>query len=103
MFTVTSNAAQQILNAAQEGNMQNLALRIAASRKEDGSIHYRIGFDEERPGDILINSEGATILIGNEDKYLLQGTVMDFGEVEPGRPAFIFSNPNDPHYTPPTE
>jgi iron-sulfur cluster assembly protein len=28
---------------------------------------------------------------------------MDYVEIEPGQFRFIFLNPKDPHYTPPTE
>jgi iron-sulfur cluster assembly protein len=32
---------------------------------------------------------------------LLNGTTIDFVEIEPGKHHFIFMNPNDANYTPP--
>ena len=43
---VTESAAQQILASIPEGEQQAGDLRIAAKRKEDGSIEYAMGFDE---------------------------------------------------------
>ena len=43
------------------------------------------------------------ILIRCPDKELLNGTVLDYVELESGQFNFIFMNPNDPHYQPPTE
>jgi len=103
MFEVTKQAARQIRKAAQEGDMEELALRISAIRGPDGSIGYQMGFDEIGVGDTLLNSEGVDIVINNEAKELLNGTVLDFVELEPGDFQFIFLNPNDPQYRPPTE
>ena len=34
-------------------------------------------------------------------KILLEGTTLDYVELEPGEHQFIFMNPNDANYTPP--
>lgn len=103
MFTVTQNAAAQIRKSVEEGNMTGLVLRVAASRKPDGSIDYKIGFDEIGKDDIRLTSEGIDVVIARADTELLNGTVMDFVEIEQGNFRFIFMNPNDPNYSPPTE
>jgi iron-sulfur cluster assembly protein len=103
MFEVTKQAARQIRKAAQEGDMEELALRIDAIRSPDGSISYQMGFDEIGVGDTLLNSKGVDIVISNEAKELLNGTILDFVEMEPENLQFIFLNPNDPQYRPPTE
>jgi iron-sulfur cluster assembly protein len=103
MFEVTKQAARQIRKAAQEGDMEELALRIDAIRSPDGSISYQMGFDEIGVGDTLLNSKGVDIVISTEAKELLNGTILDFVEMEPEDLQFIFLNPNDPQYRPPTE
>jgi iron-sulfur cluster assembly protein len=95
MFKVTSEAAKQISQSAAQSDAQNLALRIAAKRKPDGSIEYGMGFDAERANDLQLISEGITLLISPHSKELLQGTILDYVELEPGEFQFIFINPND--------
>ncbi len=103
MFTVTKAAASQIRNSAHSGNAEELALRIAATRKPDGAIEYQIGFDEVGLEDVLLNSRGVDVVFAKADKELLNGTVLDYVEIEPGEFRFIFMNPNDPQYRPPVE
>jgi iron-sulfur cluster assembly protein len=100
MFKVTSEAAKQISYAAAQSDAQNLALRIAAKRKPDGSIEYGMGFDAERANDLQLISEGITLLISPHSKELLQGTVLDYVELKPGEFQFIFINPNDADVSP---
>ena len=103
MFKLTKAAAREIRNSARDGDVEELPLRIAATRDSDRGISYQMGFDEISEGDTLINSCGVDILIRCPDKELLNGTVLDYVELESGQFNFIFMNPNDPHYQPPTE
>jgi iron-sulfur cluster assembly protein len=103
MFKVTKSAASQIRDSAHGGDNEELALRIAATRKPDGAIEYQMGFDEVGMEDVLLNSRGVDVVFGNDQKELLNGTVLDYVEIEPGEFRFIFMNPNDPHYQPPAE
>jgi iron-sulfur cluster assembly protein len=103
MITITQTAARQIRRSADSGNMEELALRIAASRNADGSIGYRMGFDEIAPNDVLVNARGVDVVLRDDDKQLLNGVTLDFVELEPGDFQFIFLNPNDPNYQPPSE
>lgn len=103
MFEVTKAAARQIRDSAHAGDTEELALRIAATRKADGAIEYQMGFDEVGVEDVLLNSRGVDVVFAGEQKELLNGTVLDYVEIEPGEFRFIFMNPNDPHYRPPAE
>ena len=103
MFTVTKAAAKQIRRSAASGDTEELALRVAASRTGDGGIDYRMGFDDVGVNDTLLSTNGVDVVIGADDKSLLNGTVLDYVEMEPGDHRFIFLNPNDPHHRPPTE
>jgi iron-sulfur cluster assembly protein len=91
MFTLTSAAAAQIRKAAADGDMGDLALRVAARREPDGSITYGMGFDEpaqdESPS---LKAEGVSVLIAAPSRPLLQDTQLDFVELNPGEFRFIF-------------
>lgn len=101
MFKLTTNAANQIRYAAEQSGITDLSLRLAAQRQSDGSIEYLMGFDEIKDEDIRFKSEGVNILMAPEYAILLDATVMDFVELEPGVHQFIFLNPKDPTYIPP--
>lgn len=102
MITITPAAADQIRASARAGNMEGLAIRIAARREPDGSIHYGLGFDDnEQDGDLRLSVEGVDVVIGEASRILVDGMTMDYVEIEPGAWQFIFLNPNDVNYVPP--
>ena len=102
MISITPSAAKQIKESAKQNRMEGMALRIAAQRESDGSIHYGMGFDDlDREGDLRYTSEGIELVVAPTSRPLLDGTVLDYVEMEPGTFEFIFMNPNDPNYTPP--
>ena len=102
MITITPAAAEQIRASAEQDGMQDLAMRIAAKRNPDGSIHYGMGFDDtEHDGDMHVTSAGINVIISETSKILLDGMTLDYVEIEPETFQFIFMNPNDVHYVPP--
>ncbi|HEY9052647.1 MAG TPA: iron-sulfur cluster biosynthesis family protein [Gammaproteobacteria bacterium] len=103
MIKLTPAAAKQIRLSAKEGNLDGLPLRIAATRQDDGSIHYGMGFDDVKEDDTSYTSEGVDVIVSEISKDILTGTTIDYVELEPGKPQFIFMNPNDANYTPPKE
>jgi len=103
MITLTAEAAKQIRQSAKEGNLEGLPLRIAGTRNEDGSIHYGMGFDDVKEEDTTYTSEGVDIVVSIASREVLDGMTVDYVELEPGKPQFIFMNPNDANYTPPAE
>lgn len=102
MINITPSAAKQIIQSAKQGNTEGLALRVAATRNEDNSIHYGMGFDKEKDNDIKVKSDGIEVIVSPVSADLLKDTTLDFVELEPGKHQFIFMNPNDPDYTPPS-
>lgn len=102
MITITPAAAGQIRRSAEQGGMQDLAMRVAAKRNPDGSIHYGMGFDDsELEGDVRVTSEGIDVVIAETSQILLDGMTLDYVEIESGNFQFIFLNPNDVNYVPP--
>ena len=103
MISITPNAASQIKLSAQQSKSEGMALRIAATRNSDDSIHYGMGFDDSKEDDISVTSEAIEIIVSPASAAILKDTVLDFVEIEPGKSQFIFMNPNDPNYKPPAE
>ncbi len=103
MITITPAAAKQIKLSAEQSKSKGMALRIAATRNADNSIHYGMGFDDSKEDDISVTSEDVEVVMAPSSAELLKETVIDFVELEPEKFQFIFMNPNDPNYTPPVE
>jgi iron-sulfur cluster assembly protein len=95
MLTVTPAAAEQIRTAARDGDCVGMALRVAARRVADGSIEYGMGFDEACSDDEVRDCEGVTVVVASISRPLLDDTVLDWVELEPGDFRFIFIPPQD--------
>ena len=100
MITITEAAAKQIKESAKQGKIEGLALRVACTKQQDGSLHYGMGFDEKTEEDQSFMSNDIELIIAPVSLTLLTGTVLDFVELEEGKPDFIFQNPNDPEHQP---
>ncbi len=103
MITITPAAAAQIKLSAEQGKTEGMSLRIAASRNDDNSIHYGMGFDESKDDDVTVPVNDIEIIVSTSSVKLLKNTTIDFVELEPDKFQFIFLNPNDPNYKAPTE
>ena len=103
---ITPAAAEIIKKSALESNLENTPLRIAATRNADNSLHYGLGFDDvsdDSTTDHHFESNGIEIVVAESSLELLKGTTIDYVELEPKQFNFIFLNPNDPNYSPPSE
>jgi iron-sulfur cluster assembly protein len=96
MFSVTPSAAQEILSAAARSDAAGMALRVAARQVADGSIEYGMGFDDVREDDSPATFDGLTVLVGGPSQPLLEGTVLDYVEMAPGRFDFVFVPAREP-------
>jgi len=102
MITITPEAAKQIKAAAEQGNMSDMALRLAVTKQDDGSFQYAMGFDDQSlEGDSKYSSEGVNVVISALSHELLRGTTLDYVQLEDGQYNFVFLNPNDPNFRPP--
>lgn len=93
LFHVTSAAAQQVLAQAARSGAGSMALRVAARQEPDGSIAYGMGFDEATADDEPMQFDGLMVLLAPGCEPLIQGTVLDFVELEPGAFGFVFIPP----------
>ncbi|MFV2005151.1 MAG: HesB/IscA family protein [Gammaproteobacteria bacterium] len=103
MITVTPAAAAQIKLSAEQSKTEGMSLRIAATRNDDSSIHYGMGFDDSKEDDIIVAAGDIEIIVSAASAELLKDTTIDFVEIEPEKYQFIFMNPNDPNYKSPVE
>jgi len=103
MFTLTEAAQKQVAISSEHGDSVDDLLRIAARRKEDGSIDYLMGFDQAQDDDVRVQCGDVEIVFAPEYQVLLKGATMDYVEIESGEFRFIFLNPNDETYIPPSE
>lgn len=103
MISISESALKQIQQAAARDEMKGLALRIAIRQDDSGSFEYGIGFDDIKDDDIKIAQDGFTMIVSPAFKEVLEGTNIDYVEIEPGKFHFIFINPNDPNHVAPNE
>lgn len=100
VIEVSNSARIMVETAAKESNAVGLPLRIAAVRTPEGGLDYKMGFDDEgvKEGDSQDQAGTVTIVVAADDQPILEGTVLDYVEIEDGDHRFIFDNPNDPSH-----
>lgn len=101
IISISPSALTQIKNSMEQH--PNLALRVAAKVAPDESLEYGMGFDEVKEDDATFEIDGVQIVIAPNCLELLNGAHLDYVEIEPNQFQFIFLNPNDPNYKPPTD
>lgn len=101
MITITPEAAAQIRKASEQGDSEDMYLRVAAKREQDGGIEYGMGFDDMGAQDQVYTSAGIEVLVADNCKDLLRGATLDYVEINPGTREFIFINPNDTRHQQP--
>jgi len=105
MITITNDAVDQIRDSLKSEDDEELKLRVAATRAPDGSFEYAMGIIiETNDNDISMDINGIPVVVDEPNRTLIEGMVIDYVELEEGQPkSFIFLNPNDPNYIPPTD
>lgn len=96
MFSLTSAAAKQIQQAADDSGANEMALRVAAKKDADGALQYGMGFDDPSEEDMKLDLQGIAVVINGESQELLFDTVLDFVELNPGEFNFIFMQASHP-------
>lgn len=102
-ITLTENAAKQVKESAAQSNILDTPLRFAVEKLDSGQFRYAMGFDDANTdGDLRYQSNDIDIVVAPDSIGLLDGTVMDYVELDNGEKQFVFLNPNDPNYSPAT-
>ena len=103
MINLTQAAAEKFAEGLKFENEDNIFIRIAAKTTKEGGISHTFGIDDRQPDDIHLVSRGIDLIIYPKHKEILAGLIIDFGEIAPGQPSFIFMNPNDGNFIPPVD
>ena len=92
MITVTQNAAAEAKRLLEKQGKPDLGLRVGVQGGGCSGLSYKLGFDQERPGDNIQQIEGVKILVDPKSYLYLDGTTLDFVDGLEGR-GFKFLNP----------
>ncbi|SFV54470.1 IscA-like protein, DsrR [hydrothermal vent metagenome] len=98
MIEITKRAVEEIKLSARNPEVEGLIIRFAVEETEEG-FRYLMGFDERKEDDIHLESNGLEYLLSYSQKKHLEGTTVDFDELNKDEGYhFIFNNPNDKNY-----
>lgn len=104
MINVTEKASEQISVSAQQSGIEDATLRIAVKKNPDNTFHYAMGFDSAiNEDDYQFESNGIKIVVSPKSIDLADGMTLDYVQLEDQQYNFIFQNPKDPNYIPPSE
>jgi Fe-S cluster assembly iron-binding protein IscA len=84
-----------ILTTAHSANAEGMFLRVTGRLDETGAILHGMGFDELRPDDLQIETQGVRIVMTRAQEKLLDGVILDYVQLGTGHMRFVFVNPND--------
>ncbi|MBI3418584.1 MAG: iron-sulfur cluster assembly accessory protein [Proteobacteria bacterium] len=96
-FSITENAAQNILRLARENGAEGKVLLVGVKTKGCSGLSYDMRFavqTEVPPGSETVTQSGISVAIDPKAAMFLFGTVMDYNESDL-QSGFTFSNPNE--------
>ena len=97
----TSQVAAMLVFTLMLARCRNLSLeqgQAVASALD--AIPGKVAQYLQEPGPI---DKAVEMGVADGDRAAMEGATLDYVEIEPGDFNFIFMNPNDPSYVPPTE
>ena len=92
MIAVTQNAASEAKRLLEKQGKPEFGLRVGVQGGGCSGLSYKLGFDQERPGDNIQQIEGVKIFVDPKSYLYLDGTTLDFVDGLEGR-GFKFLNP----------
>jgi iron-sulfur cluster insertion protein len=94
LVSVTESAARRIAFLMQQDGSGDAALRVAVNGGGCSGFRYDFTFDDARqPDDLIIEKDGAVVLIDSMSQLYLAGAQIDFVEDVIGS-SFQIQNPN---------
>lgn len=93
MITLTPRAAQQVRSMQAGLNAPQKRLRVLVESGGCSGFQYGMSFDEPKPDDTLLESEGVPIVIDAASLAYLNGSSIDFDDGLHGK-GFEIRNPN---------
>ena len=93
MITVTPSAAAEAKRLLEkQGKPAGLGLRVGIQGGGCSGLSYKLGFEQERPGDHVCEVEGVKVFVDPKSDLYLENTTLDFVDGLEGR-GFKFLNP----------
>jgi iron-sulfur cluster assembly accessory protein len=93
MITLSPRAANQVRTMQSELNAPEKRLRVFVETGGCSGFQYGMSFDEPKPEDTQLESEGVKILIDPASLAYLNGSAIDFDDGLHGK-GFEIKNPN---------
>jgi iron-sulfur cluster assembly accessory protein len=93
MITLTTRAAQRVRTLQAELGVPGKRLRLLVESGGCSGFQYGMSFDERKPDDTEVESEGVAILVDPTSFAYLDGTAIDFDDGLHGK-GFELKNPN---------
>ncbi|MFH1497321.1 MAG: iron-sulfur cluster insertion protein ErpA [Verrucomicrobiota bacterium] len=93
MITLTSRAAAQVRTMQREHAAEGRPLRVLVESGGCSGFQYGMSFDDPKPDDTTLLSEGVSLVIDPASLAYLQGTEIDFDDGLQGK-GFEIKNPN---------
>jgi iron-sulfur cluster assembly accessory protein len=93
MITLTARAARQVQAMHAELNAPQKRLRVLVESGGCSGFQYGMSFDEPKPEDAQLESEGVSMVIDPTSLAYLEGSSIDFDDGLHGK-GFEIKNPN---------
>ena len=93
MITLTPRAAQQVRTMQVELAAPDKQLRVLVESGGCSGFQYGMSFDQRKPDDTELVSEGVAFVVDPTSLAYLQGTLIDFDDGLHGK-GFELKNPN---------
>jgi iron-sulfur cluster assembly accessory protein len=93
MITLTPRAANQVRSMQAELNAPGKHLRVLVESGGCSGFQYGMSFDEPKPDDSQLESEGVAMLVDPASLAYLNGSSIDFDDGLHGK-GFEIKNPN---------
>ena len=91
--TLTDGACQEVRRLLAEEDHQGKGLRLGVSGGGCSGFVYKVEFDAEKEGDLVVPYEGFNVYLDRKSTIYLRGVILDFQQGLTGR-GFQFQNPN---------
>ncbi len=91
--TISDNAANKIKQMMASENKEDQGLRVKVVGGGCSGLHYKLDFDDPKPGDRIFENAGAKVIVDTKSLLYLTGTALEYKETLM-QSGFVFQNPN---------
>ncbi len=91
--TISDNAANKIKQMMASENKEDQGLRVKVVGGGCSGLHYKLDFDDPKPGDRIFENAGAKVIVDTKSLLYLTGTELEYKETLM-QSGFVFQNPN---------